>query len=150
LISIKRVSPDHPDFRQLIELLDQDLWARYPDTQHLFHGFNIVKLDVKVVVAYDGETAVGCGCFRETVYRDTVEIKRMFVHEDARRKGVAKLILGELERWALEEGFNRAILETGIKQPEAIALYKRIGYEQIDNYEPYVGSEDSVCMGKDL
>lgn len=79
-----------------------------------------------------------------------VEIKRMFVEPQSRGKGLAKRILLELERWAAEDGFLMARLETGIKQPEAIGLYERMGYTRIDNYPPYTGFTTSICMEKSV
>jgi putative acetyltransferase len=150
MISIKRTSSENPDFCSLIELLDKDLWNRYPDTQQNFNAFNLIKLDANVVVAYDDDCAVGCGCFRVTENESIVEIKRMYVKAENRGKGIAKSILMELEAWALDEGKIGAVLETGINSPEAISLYNKLGFEQIENYEPYVNSKDSICMGKDL
>lgn len=150
MVSLRKASFEDSDFCYLIELLDKDLWNRYPETQQFFKGFNKVKLDAKVIVAYYDENPVGCGCFRETDDKGTVEIKRMYVKEEVRGKGIAKSILKELEIWAQDDGKLRVILETGINQPEAISLYKKLGYKQIEKYEPYVNSEESVCMGKDL
>ncbi|MDF2684160.1 MAG: GCN5-related N-acetyltransferase [Brevibacillus sp.] len=150
MISLTRTSADHPDFGRLVELLDKDLWNRYPDTQQSFVAFNVIKLDAKVVVAYVDNSPVGCGCFRETEEEGVVEMKRMYVTDNARGKGIAKKILGELEEWAVEIGKKRAILETGTNQPEAVSLYDKLGYEVIDRYEPYVDSEKSICMGKVL
>ncbi len=56
--------------------------------------------------------------------------------------------LAELEKWAAELGYNKCVLETGKKQPEAIALYKRSGYKIIPNYGQYIGIENSVCFEK--
>lgn len=150
MIIIKRTTTDNPDFSSLIELLDKDLWNRYPETQQNFVAFNVVKLNAMAIVAYDGDCAVGCGCYRFTENESIVEIKRMYVKEEVRGTGIAKSIVSELEVWALEEGKISAVLETGINQPEAIALYKKLGYEQIANYEPYVNNKESICMGKDL
>jgi putative acetyltransferase len=150
MISIKRTFSEDPDFCSLIELLDKDLWNRYPETQQNFTAFNVVKLDANVIVAYDNDSAVGCGCFRVTENESIVEIKRMYVKAEKRGKGIAKSILMELEAWALEEGKTGAVLETGINNPEAISLYKILGYEIIANYEPYVNNKESICMGKDL
>ncbi|MFC5528299.1 GNAT family N-acetyltransferase [Cohnella yongneupensis] len=150
MIQLKRVQTDDTDFATLIDLLDKDLWARYPDTQQFFHAFNIVKLDANAIVAYENGIPVGCGCYRETEDGHVVEVKRMFVKEEARGKGIAKKIVMELERWAHENGYSRAILETGTNQPEAIALYTKMGYKLIDRYAPYIDSEQSVCMGKEL
>lgn len=150
MISLNRVSPEHQDFRQLIELLDKDLWDRYPQTQQFFATFNKIKLGANAIVAYYEDVPVGCGCYRATDEITTVEIKRMFVKPEARGKGIAKAVLTALEHWAQEEGKSRAILETGTNQPEAISLYTKLGYELIDRYEPYVDSEESVCMAKIL
>lgn len=150
MIQLERVSADHTDFQELITLLDKDLWSRYPDTQQFFDVHNKVRLDAKAVVAYVDGIPVGCGCYREMRDEQIVEIKRMFVRETARGKGIAQSIVRELEKWAVEEGKQQALLETGTNQPEAISLYKKLGYVQIANYDPYIGSEESVCMGKEL
>ncbi len=72
----------------------------------------------------------------------------MFVRLEQRGRGIAKSILSELEMWASELNFSGCILETGLKQPEAIALYQKSGYETIPNYGQYNGVENSVCMKK--
>ena len=74
----------------------------------------------------------------------------MYVQPDRRGAGVASKILSELETWAGEEGYTQSILETGINQPEAIALYSRAGYSLMPNYPPYVGVMESICMQKTL
>ena len=74
----------------------------------------------------------------------------MFVHPDYRGKGIASKILSELELWASEQNYSEAILETGINQPEAIALYKKSGYLVTQNYGQYANAENSVCMKKIL
>jgi putative acetyltransferase len=104
----------------------------------------------RVIVAYDDETAIGCGCFRPMKEGDTIEIKRMYVIPFFRNRGVGKVILHNLEQWASEQGYETAKLETGIKQPEAIAAYEKSGYVQIPNFEPYVNVAESICMMKNL
>ena len=99
------------------------------------------------MVCYLNNTAVGCGAFR-AIDTKNVEIKRMFVNPDFRGKGIASSILKELEQWASELKYTQTILETGINQPEAIALYKKMGYSVTENYGPYIGIENSVCMQK--
>ena len=79
-----------------------------------------------------------------------VEIKRMFVLPDCRGRGVARAILAALEAEARRRGYARAILETGNRQTEAIALYHACGYDRIEPFRQYVGSEKSVCFGKNL
>jgi len=150
MLHLKRTKADDPDFVYLIELLDKDLWLRYPDTQQNYVAFNSVNLDFRVIVAYDAGMPVGCGCYKETKNDNVVEMKRIYVKENVRGKGIAKEVLSTLEQWAIEEGNHSAILETGINQPESLSLYKKIGYTVIDKYEPYVYSEESICMGKKL
>ena len=72
----------------------------------------------------------------------------MFVPLEERGKRIAGEILREQEIWAKELGNDKCILETGIKQPEAISLYKKSGYRFIDNYGQYAGVENSVCFAK--
>jgi len=77
-----------------------------------------------------------------------MEIKRMYAMPDSRGKGIATKVLTELERWAREMNSEKCILETGKRQPEAIRLYEKNGYKLIQNYDQYVGLENSVCFGK--
>jgi putative acetyltransferase len=86
----------------------------------------------------------------EKSIQKTLEIKRMFVLPEYRGKGIASKILSELERWASELNYIQTILETGINQPEAIALYKKSGHEITKNYGQYIGMENSICMKKIL
>jgi GNAT superfamily N-acetyltransferase len=65
-----------------------------------------------------------------------------------RGRGIAFQILQQLENWAAELGYSYCLLETGKKQPEAIALYKKSGYEVIPNYGQYENVSNSVCMQK--
>jgi GNAT superfamily N-acetyltransferase len=102
-----------------------------------------------VVVAYEGDRAVGCGAVK-SYDADTMEVKRMFVLPEERGKRIAALILDELDRWAVESGYSHCVLETGEKQPEAIALYIRCGYERIPNYGQYAEVATSVCFQKTL
>lgn len=146
-MKIIRTNSVNADFQTLVKLLDAELQIR-DGAEHSFYAqFNKIDMLNEVVVAYLDETAVGCGAIK-AYETQTVEIKRMFVLTENRGKGIAGKILNELETWASELGFNECILETGIKQPEAIALYKKSGYEIIPNYGQYANVENSVCMRK--
>jgi GNAT superfamily N-acetyltransferase len=149
MITIIRTNSDNPDFKGLVKLLDQDLTQRYGVVQTKYNKFNVLQsLDTVAIAKVNGE-AVGCGCFK--VYdKKTVEIKRMFVKAEHRGMGIAAQILGELETWAIERGFSRAVLELANKQPEALRVYQRQGYRLIENYGQYVGLEISMCFSKDL
>ena len=144
MIELKRTYADDEDFLALVEMLDAELRISDGEEHGFYAQFNKPVGLNGVVVAYLDELPVGCGAFKK--YSDeTAEIKRMFVRPNARGNRIGGAILSELERWA-GESFSECILETGLKQPEAIALYKRSGYEVIPNYGQYAGVENSVCM----
>ncbi len=149
MTNLIRTNSDNGDVLELVALLDQDLQIRDGDEHSFYAQFNKVDKIRHVVVAYENGEAVGCGAIKE--YAEGVaEIKRMFVRAGRRGCGIAKSILSELEMWAGELNFSECILETGVKQPEAIALYQKSGYETIANYGQYAGVENSVCMKKSV
>lgn len=149
MIKILRTDSDNKDFRELVRFLDADLAIR-DGAEHSFYAqFNKIDKIRHVVVAYENESAVGCGAFKE-YEPNAVEIKRMFVRPERRGIGIAGKVLTELERWAKELNYTECVLETGLKQPEAIALYRKSGYEIFPNYGQYAGIENSVCMRKTL
>lgn len=149
MLQLTRTTSENPDFRALVQLLDQDL-AERDGAEHAFYAqFNKIDKINHAVLAYLDGTPVGCGAFKEFT-TELVEIKRMFVQPTNRGQGVAPAVLAELERWAQEMGYAGCVLETGKKQPEAIRLYQKSGYALILNYGQYVGVENSVCMQKAL
>ena len=144
-----RTTSSHPDFRKMVNALDEDLYRRNGDTQKLYEQYNqIDKIKHAIVISVDGKP-VGCGCFKR-FDDNTVEIKRMFVLPEMRGKQLAAKLLQELEKWAIEEGFSKSVLETGRRQVEAIRLYTVAGYSLTKNYGQYIGMEDSICYRKDL
>ncbi len=149
MITLVRTNSTNTDFKHCVTELDRDLWNRYDDLQAEYDEHNILDYIETVVVAYQNDQSVGAACFKK--FDDqSVEIKRMYVKPANRGQGIAYAILNELEDWAKELNFSFAILETGTKQPEAINLYKKLGYSITDNYPPYVGMEFSICMKKSL
>lgn len=109
--------------------------------------FNTLEKIGDAVIAYDGDTPVACGGLRP--YEDGVaEIKRVFVKNEYRGRGISKRLMELLERRALEKGYRRLILETGRLLVPAMGLYEGLGYTVIDNYGPYEDMEASVCMCK--
>lgn len=147
--TIKRTNSDDPDFITLVKFLDADL-AITDGTEHAFYSqYNKIDKIKHVVVAYENDAAIACGAIKE--YSPiTMEIKRMYTSTAARGKGIATTILSELENWAAESGYENCVLETGKRQPDAIALYKKNGYKIISNYGQYTGVENSVCFEKSL
>jgi putative acetyltransferase len=147
MIKLIRTKSDHADFRNLVAMLDADLLSRYGPLQAHYDQFNSTAGIDTVVVAYVDNDPAGCGCFKR-FDSTSVEIKRMFVKKELRGNGIADAILKELEQWAGELGYEATVLETAIKQPEAIAFYRRMGYHLIPNYGQYAGNDNSLCMRK--
>lgn len=149
LLHLKRTSSDDPDFRKLVSLLDADLAIRDGKDHAFFAQYNKLDSIKHVVVAFENEIPAGCGAIK-MFDQQTMEVKRMFVMPEFRKKGIARAVLNELERWTAELGFETCMLETGKRQPEAISLYKTSGYELIPNYGQYMGVETSVCFRKNV
>jgi GNAT superfamily N-acetyltransferase len=148
-ITIVRTESSDPDFPHLVMQLTLELKETYGEALVIYDTFKQISNLDTVVIAYVNEVPSGCGCFKK-IDAHTVEIKRLFVKPSERNMGIASGILGELEVWAKEDGFSNAILESAHKQQEAIAFYKKQGYDIIPNYGPYIGMETSVCFGKRL
>ena len=147
MISLLRTTSDNPDFQELVRHLDAELRVRDGDEAAFYLQFNKIDTIKHALVAYVDSEPVGCGALR-AYEADTVEVKRMFVPLERRGQGIASEILKGLETWAAELGFRKCILETGHKQPEAIALYTKNGYAVIPNYGQYQSVENSVCFEK--
>lgn len=144
---LKRTSSTDADFQKLVIELDKELAIRDGEEHSFFAQYNTTTLIKHIVLFYENELPIGCGAIKE-YDTATMEVKRMFVPLEQRGKGIASRVLQELEKWAKELGYQKCILETGIKQPEAIGLYKKNGYTIIKNYGQYAGVESSVCFEK--
>jgi putative acetyltransferase len=149
MIIVKRTDSSNPDFQALVKELDKDLAIRDGEEHSFFAQFNKIDHIKHVVVAYLNNEAIGCGAVKQ-YNENTMEVKRMFVPVQARGQGIASVVLQELEQWCRELGFVKCILETGIRQPEAIKLYQKNNYYSIPNYGQYEGVESSVCFEKEL
>lgn len=141
---------DSPIGRVLIEELMDDLAARYgfPDPEAP-PASDLAPPNGVFLVAWRGTEALGCGGLRAHAV-GIGEIKRMYVRDSARRSGVGRTLLAAVEEHARALGYSRLVLETGEKQPEAIALYVATGYEPMEPYGPYKDSPMSRCFAKDL
>src|SRR5687768_7954347 len=123
MLSVLRTTSENPDFVGLVKFLDADL-AKRDGADHSFYSqFNKIDKIKHVVLAYENDRPIGCGALKEFDPL-TMEVKRMYVPPHGRKKGVATRILSELEAWSRELSYSRCILETGKRQPEAIALYQ--------------------------
>jgi len=149
MISCTRTNSENRDFQKLVRELDEDLKIRDGDDHVFYAQFNKIDKIQHSIVVHENGIPVGCGAIK--VYSpDTMEVKRMYVIPEKRGQGIASFILKQLELWALELSYSKCLLETGKKQPEAIALYKKNGYKIIPNYGQYENVENSVCFEKIL
>lgn len=146
-MTFTRTNSDNQDFQKLVNALDADLKIRDGEDNAFYAQFNKITAIKYTVVAYDGNLPVGCGAIKQYA-EDTMEVKRMYVLPAKRGHGIAASILQKLEIWAKELYYIRCILETGQKQPEAIALYKKQSYQIIPNYGQYEGIANSICFEK--
>lgn len=147
MIRLQRTDSSNQDFIELVRLLDAELAERDGEDHAFYDQFNSIDALKYAVVAYDDGEIVGCGAIKPH-HTDTMEVKRMFVPKPKRGRGIASLILSDLELWASELGYSYCNLETGKRQPEAIALYEGQGYQRIKNYGQYAGIDNSVCFQK--
>lgn len=139
------------DFIQLCRLLDEDLEEIVGGDfqRQVYEQFNQLNDIHDVVLIYDNEQAVACGSYKR--YNDNVaEIKRVFVRKKERGRGLSKKLMAALEKKAVEQGYKRFILETGLPLQASMGLYKSIGFKIMDNYGQYKNMKDSICMEKNL
>ncbi len=148
-MKITRTNSTNPDFISLVQYLDAELAERDGDDHAFYAQYNQIDTIRHALVFYENEKPIGCGAFKP-FDDNSVEVKRMYVLPEMRGKGIASQILLELENWAAEIGYNRSVLETGKRQPEAIALYTKRGYSIIPNFGQYAGVENSICFEKKL
>lgn len=150
MIRISRTDSDDKDFRKLVKELDDFLAILDGEDHAFYNSLNKIDKIKNAIVVYDDDVPIACGAIRE--YSPTeMEVKRMYTLPDRRGKGIATIVLNELEKWAKELNYKKCILETGFRQPDAIHLYTRQGYKRIPNYGKYAGMEEnSVCFEKDL
>ncbi|HEY9288284.1 MAG TPA: GNAT family N-acetyltransferase [Candidatus Dormibacteraeota bacterium] len=143
---------ESPDAQRLINALDAGLAERYPPEQrfgpnlkphHLAGGLGIF-----LIARVDGR-AIGCGALR-LLDASTAELKRMYVDPPGQGKGVGRALLASLEQAAKQMGVSRLVLETGVYQDAALALYRRAGFRQVDCWGEYAASATSICFEKSI
>ena len=144
-----RTNSQHPDFKTLVQLLDAELAIRDGEDHAFYAQYNGIEDLQEVLLAYVDGQAVACGAFKAYTNKQA-EIKRMYTVETHRGQGIASQLLQSLEAWAAELDYQSCILETGIRQPEAIHLYHKNAYRLIPNYGQYAHVADSRCFAKDL
>jgi len=149
MIRLIRTDSDNNDFIELVKRLDAELAILDGDEHAFYAQLNKTDKIKHVIVAYENDKPISCGAIRE--YSPTImEVKRMYTKPGSRSKGIATKILNELEKWASELSYQKCILETGKRQPDAIWLYQKNGYKATLNYGKYVEMENSVCFEKKI
>ena len=149
MITITRESPRQDDVVALIRQSDALMQSLYPaESNHLVDIDALAQPQVHFFVAREDDRALGCGAL--VVDGKRAEMKRVFVAPAARGKGIARLIMEALEREAAKLGVDLMQLETGIKQPEAIALYRKFGYVERGPFGSYRPDPLSLFMEKRL
>jgi len=149
MITLKRTNSTDQDFIELVRKLDAELKERDGAENEFYAQFNKIDMIKHAVVAYENEVPIGCGAIKQ-FDEQSMEVKRMYVPKEARGKGVATKVLTALEKWASELNYQKCVLETGKRQIEALALYKKNGYQITENYGQYIGIENSVCFTKKI
>jgi len=148
-VRIEPVGYDHPDAGRLIEAVQQEYVVRYGGVDGTpVDPAEFAPPDGIFLVGYSGGEAVACGGWRRR--GDAAEIKRMYVVPAARGLGYARAVLAELERTARAAGLGRVMLESGRRQPEAVALYTSSGYRPVRPFGHYAESPGAVHLGKNL
>lgn len=148
---VRPVAARDPEVVALIQALDNDL-AEFGYTESESFGYSTHELEVSLVhlvgASVEGQL-VGIGGieFQDAQF---AELKRFYVTPSLRGHGLADAILDVLERHARDHSVRRLRLETGIRQDAAIAFYRRRGFHVVPKFEPYVNSQASVCMQRNL
>ena len=148
-VRITIADPAEPFVRVLIDELDQYMIPLYPaESNHLLDIETLRQPEMRFFAAYVGDDVLGCGgCW---LHGDYAEIKRVYVSPKARGLGLAKKLMQRIEDEAVAHGKLVARLETGIHQPEALGLYRAIGYSDRGPFGDYADDPNSVFMEKVL
>lgn len=149
-VEIRPLAPRDPRARRLIEALDRLQTSLYPaESNHLDPIETLERDNVTFLAAFVGEEVVGCGAVKR-MPSGYGEIKRMYVEPGLRGRGVGSALMDGLESSLVARGIGLARLETGVRQPEALALYERRGYARIPPFGDYPDDPLSVFFEKRL
>jgi ribosomal protein S18 acetylase RimI-like enzyme len=151
-ITVEIADPASDDAAALLRELDAEIARIYPGAPfHSLTAADLGRAEVAFAIARVDGAAAACGAVRVGVVEGDVrpaEIKRMYVRPAFRRRGLARAILQALERAAAASGAEVVRIETGARQPEAIALYRSAGYQPIPPFGEYIGNVVSRCFAK--
>ncbi|MDN4171630.1 GNAT family N-acetyltransferase [Nocardioides sp. SOB77] len=155
-LRVVRVDYGHPDALALIEQVQEEYVARYGGRDESpVEPAMFVPPTGSFFVGYVGDDPVATGAWRRSGVEAlgtvrTAEVKRMYVVPAAQRRGHARRMLAHLEQTAAAAGFEALVLETGLRQPEAMALYESAGYASVPGFGYYKDAPLSRCYAKVL
>ncbi|MDO5848589.1 MAG: GNAT family N-acetyltransferase [Methanobrevibacter sp.] len=138
------------DFQELIKRLDQEYIEVHGDEALKYQKFNAITVPHVVVLAIDDGVAIGCGSYKKFDLEDSIEIKRVFVEKEYRKKGIATEIMKRLEEVAVENNYKYSFLETGRINIPAVKTYEKLGYQIIENFGFLKQDDICICMKKEL
>lgn len=154
-VVVRPTAPDHPQVRALLSALDEYLASLYePEANHILGLEALKQPEVTFLAAWRGDEVVGCGAVRampgepDTAGRPYGEIKRMYVSPAHRGQRIAERLLDALEAALRAQGLDRALLETGGEQVQAVRLYERTGYVRRGPFGGYPDNGLSLFMEK--
>ena len=142
-VQLGPVAWDDPDLQRLAVAQQAELRARYGGASEPGVPPSAADLGLILLARDDAGAVLGCGALRQ-LGPGTAELKRMYVVPAARGRGVSKVVLAALEDAARERGWTTLRLETGPRQPEAIALYSGAGYRPTGAFGAYDGDPDAT------
>ncbi len=148
-ITISPVSPADEQVQKLIAKLDQFQIALYGrENCHLDSIEVLLQSGAHMLGAFSGDILVGMGAIK--IMGGYAEVKRMYVEESHRGRGIAEAILSRLEAYAIEQKINRICLETGVYHEAAMRLYRKLGYRVIEQFGEYKVNGLSVFFEKQV
>lgn len=140
-----RTNSHHPDFIGLVKALDAELALLYGADQIAYDRLNVLPFLETVLMAYQHDVAIGCGCIK-ALSTEVTELKRMYVAPNVRKSGIGGQLVKGLLDWAKDLGYPHVWLQTGHLQPDAERLYERMGFERMPPYPPYENDPHSRCF----
>jgi putative acetyltransferase len=149
MISLKKCSPFQSEVSALIDELDAYQGSMYPFESNYHDSRDTLNLpNCYFIAAYDDQKICGIGAVK--LFADYGEVKRVYVSQNARGKGIAPLIVNELEKFLIKNGITISRLETGNRHLDAIKLYQKLGYLQTSRFGDYPPDPLCVFMEKNL
>ena len=136
-------------FKNLVAELDKGYFERIGDDLQKYESYNEFKNPHVVILALDRNDAVACASYR-TFNENSVELKRVFVKREYRKRGITYCLIKELEKSIINNNFKHSYIVTGKKNFAAINLYKKLNYQTITNFGQFRDDNAVICMKKEL